>query len=673
MGKQTVSADQQAANTIRILSAAMVEKANSGHPGGAMGAADFIHVLFSEFMVEDPDNGRWPWRDRFFLDAGHMSPMIYSILTLTGRMPMDEIKNFRQWNSKTPGHPERDLDHGIENTSGPLGQGHVFGVGAAIAGKFLQARFGDWQEHTIYCFISDGGIQEEISQGAGRIAGTLGLSNLIMFYDSNQIQLSTETKAATAEDTAKKYEAWGWKVITIDGNDRDEIRKALTAANDESARPTLIIGNTVMGKNAVDEHGKSFEHQVSMHGMPISGAGGSYEKTIKNLGGDVKDPFVIPDAVKELYQKSAERKKQAVAEKSKAESDWRKTNLDKAKGLDFYLSGEAPKLDWAKIAKEQKADAATRATSSYVLSQFAENIGNMIVMSADLANSDKTDGFLKNSKAFSRGDFSGAFLHCGVSEFTMGALSVGIALHGGVIPVCGTFFAFSDYMKPALRLAALMEVPVKFLWTHDAFRVGEDGPTHQPIEQEAQLRLLEKLHNHSGKPGLLALRPADGAETTVAWKMAIENTSTPTGLIFTRQNIVDVTDYKLALGAEKGAYIAHESKGKPELVIVANGSEVGSAYEAIKLLPKKNIRLVSVPSEGLFREQPKAYQDSILPKDVPRFGVTAGLAVNLLGLVGDIDRIHSLEHFGFSAPYQKLDEEFGFTAETLAKEIEALL
>lgn len=665
--------DQQAANIIRILSAAMVEKANSGHPGGPMGAADFIHVLFSEFMTEDPDDPEWPWRDRFFLDAGHMSPMLYSILALTGRMPINELKNFRQWGSKTPGHPERDLTHGIENTSGPLGQGHVFGVGAAIAAKFLQARFGDWQDHTIYCFISDGGIQEEISQGAGRIAGTLGLSNLVMFYDSNQIQLSTETKAATSEDTAKKYEAWGWKVISIDGNNQDEIRKALTAAKAEKDKPTLIIGNTVMGKFALDEHGKSFEHQVSMHGMPISGAGGSYEKTIKNLGGDVKDPFVIPNPVRELYEKSAERKKQQVAECKKAESEWRAGNLKKAEQLDFYLSGSPPQLDWAKIAKGQKENAATRASSSFVLSEFAENIGNMIVMSADLANSDKTDGFLKKSKAFTHGDFSGAFLHCGVSEFTMAALSIGIGLHGNVIPVCGTFFAFSDYMKPALRLAALMEMPVKFLWTHDAFRVGEDGPTHQPIEQEAQLRLLEKVHNHSGKPGFLVLRPADGAETTVAWKMAIENTSTPTGLILTRQNIVDVTDYKLALGAEKGAYIVHEPKGKLELVVVANGSEVGSAYEAIKLLKKHNIRLVSVPSEGLFREQPKAYQDSILPKDVPRFGVTAGLAVNLLGLVGDINRIHSLEHFGFSAPYKKLDEEFGFTPEKLTKEIKEIL
>jgi transketolase len=651
----------------------MVEKANSGHPGGPMGAADFIHVLFSEFMVEDPDNPKWPWRDRFFLDAGHMSPMLYSILALCGKMPMDEVKNFRQWDSKTPGHPERDLDYGIENTSGPLGQGHVFGVGAAIAAKFLQARFGDWQAHNIYCFISDGGIQEEISQGAGRIAGNLGLDNLVMFYDSNHIQLSTETDVVTHEDTAKKYEAWGWSVITIDGNDQDEIRGALKKANAEKSKPTLIIGNTIMGKGALTEDGKSFEHQVSMHGQPISGAGGSFEKTIEHVGGDPKNPFVIPDSVKKLYKESADRKRKLAGEKKKAESDWRSANADRAKDLDFYLSGKAPHLDWESIAGEQKPGAATRASSSFVLGQFAENVGNMIVMSADLANSDKTDGFLKKSKAFSAGDFSGAFLHCGVSEFTMAALAIGMGLHGGVIPVCGTFFAFSDYMKPALRMAALMEVPVKFLWTHDAFRVGEDGPTHQPIEQEAQLRLLEKVHNHHGKPGFLVLRPADGAETTVAWKLALENTSTPTGLILTRQDIVEVTDYNLASDASKGAYIAYEPEGKPELVVVANGSEVGSSMEAIKLLQGHNIRLVSVPSEGLFREQSQKYQDEILLPGVPRFGVTAGLAVNLLGLVGDTERIHSLEHFGFSAPYKKLDEEFGFTPEKLAAKIQKFI
>ncbi len=668
--------NQKAANTIRILSGAMVEKAKSGHPGGPMGAADFIHILFSEFMVEDPDNPKWPWRDRFFLDAGHMSPMLYSILHLTGKVPLDEIQNFRQLGSKTPGHPERDLKYGIENTSGPLGQGHVFGAGAAIAAKFLEARFGDWQAHNIYCFISDGGIQEEISQGAGRIAGYLGLGNLVMFYDSNHVQLSTETNLTTHEDTAKKYEAWGWRVIKIDGNDQDEIRSALEKSKNEQDKPTLIIGDTVMGKGALTDSGDSFEHQVSMHGQPMSKAGADFEKTIEALGGDVNDPFAVPKEVKELYKESNERKKAEVLKRQKIEDDWRRSNKNLAKAMDKFLSGKAPKLDWQKIAAEQKQDIATRASSSFVLGKFAEEVGNMIVMSADLANSDKTDGFLKKSKPITSDDFSGAFLHCGVSEFTMAALSVGMTLHGGVIPVCGTFFAFSDYQKPALRLAALMEAPVKFLWTHDAFRVGEDGPTHQPIEQETQLRLLEKVHNHSGDSGFLVLRPADSSETTVAWKMAVENTKTPTGLILTRQGISEVTDYTTALGAEKGAYVAYEPKTsagqRTELIVVANGSEVSTAYEAIKLLPDKNIRLVSAISEGLFRQQPEKYQKEILPDNIPKFGVTAGLAVNLLGLVGDLDRIHSLEHFGFSAPYQVLDEKFGFTPEKLAAKISGI-
>jgi len=662
-------ADQQAVNTIRILSAAQPEKAKSGHPGGAMGAADFIHILFSEFIVDDPDDATWAFRDRFFLDPGHMSPMLYSILALTGRMPLEELKSFRQWGSHTPGHPELDVLHGIENTSGPLGQGHGFAAGAAIAAKFLQARFGDWMEHHIYAFISDGGVQEEVSQGIGRIAGRLGLGNLTMFYDSNHVQLSTLTSASTTEDTGMKYRSWGWNVLSIDGNDRDAIREALQAAKAETKRPTLIIGNTIMGKGALDSDGNSFEGKVSTHGMPLSEAGGSFEKTITGLGGDPADPFVVPDTVQELYAIAAERKRAAVAERKKVEADWRSANAPQAKLLDSYLSGAAPKLDWDAIAASQAPNVATRASSAVVLGTFAEQVGNMIVMSADLANSDKTDAFLKKSRPIVADDFGGAFVHCGVSELSMATLAVGMGLHGGVIPVCATFFAFSDYQKPTLRLAAIMGVPVKFMWTHDAFRVGEDGPTHQPIEQETQLRLLEKVKNHHGKPGLLALRPADAAETTVAWKMALENITTPTGLIFTRQNITDVVDYSQAQEAQKGAYVAYEPTGKPEMVVVANGSEVGTAMEAIKLLPEHHIRLVSAPSEGLFREQSAEYQESILPKDIPRYGITAGLAVNLLGLVGDIARIHSLDHFGFSAPYAKLDDEFGFAPAKFAQKL----
>ena len=664
---------EQAINTIRILSAAQPEKAGSGHPGGAMGGAAFIHVLFSEFLVEDPDDPHYFFRDRFFLDPGHMSAMLYSVLALTGRMPLDQLSQFRQWGSLTPGHPEISVEHGIENTSGPLGQGHGFGAGAAIAAKFLAARFGDWMRHDIYTFISDGGVQEEVSQGIGRIAGRLGLDNLTMFYDSNSVQLSTLTAAATHEDTAKKYEAWNWHVITIDGENIDEIRQALTEAKAEIKRPTLILGKTIMGKGALDPEGKPFEGKVSMHGQPMSKAGASFTKTIEALGGNPENPFVISNAVRELYTQVAEQKRKAVSERKAAEAQWRSANPELAEKLDGYMHGNVPTLNWEAIAATQKPGSATRASSAHVLSHFADEIGNMIVMSADLANSDKTDAFLAKTHPLEADDFTGAFLHCGVSEFSMADLSIGVALHGGVIPACATFFAFSDYQKPALRLAALMELPVKFVWTHDAFRVGEDGPTHQPVEQEAQLRLLEKVHNHHGRPGLLALRPADSAETTMAWKMALENTSSPTGLILTRQDITEVSDFTKAQAAMKGAYIAADCSSTPELIVIANGSEVGTVYEAIKLLPEHNIRLVSVPSEGLFREQPKEYQDSILPKEVPRYGVTAGLSVNLLGLVGDIDRIHGLNHFGFSAPYQKLEEEFGFTAEKIAEMLKAVL
>ncbi|MGM0621006.1 MAG: transketolase family protein, partial [Bacteroidota bacterium] len=590
--------DKKAADNIRILSAAMVEKAKSGHPGGAMGGADYIHVLFSEFLNYDPSDMEWPNRDRFFLDPGHMSPMLYSVLSMAGTFGMDDLKNFRQWGSVTPGHPEKDVARGIENTSGPLGQGHSMAVGAAITERFLTTRFGDWMAHKIYTFISDGGIQEEVSQGAGRIAGYLGLGNLIMFYDSNKIQLSTKTEVVTAEDTAKKYEAWGWNVLTIDGNNQDQIREALKKANAETQKPTLIIGETVMGKGAVTEDGSSFESQTSTHGMPLSKAGGSFEKTIENLGGDPENPFQIFDEVKEFYNKRNEELIKAAADKKSRQAKWEKENPELAHKLKKFFADEAPQFDFSSV--EQKENVATRGASGAVLAAMAGKVENLIVASADLSNSDKTDGFLKKTQPLQKGDFSGSFLQIGVSELTMACLANGMALHGGVIPVCGTFFVFSDYMKPAVRLAALMELPVKYVWTHDAFRVGEDGPTHQPVEQEAQIRLLEKLKNHSGENSMLVLRPADGNETTVAWKMAVENTSTPTALILSRQNIENIPasgdPYQSALQTEKGAYIVLKPNTKPDVVLVANGSEVSSLVDGAKLLSENDNLKVQVVS-----------------------------------------------------------------------------
>jgi transketolase len=670
----SIDVNKRAADNIRILSMSMVEKSRSGHPGGAMGGADFIHILFSGYLNFDPDNPEWINRDRFFLDPGHMSPMLYSILTLTGHFKLDDLKYFRQWGSPTPGHPELDLTRMIENTSGPLGQGHTMAVGAAIAERFLASRFGNLFSHKTFAFISDGGVQEEISQGAGRLAGFLGLSNLILFYDSNDIQLSTETKAVTCEDTAMKYKAWGWNVLTIDGNNHQQIRIALETAITEKDKPTIIIGKTIMGKGLLDNEGKSFERKTSTHGMPVSEAGGSFEKSLVNLGGDIADPFVIFDDVKEFYNQVLKTKRQDAAAWQKSKNEWENKYPELDKKLHFFYSGNVPDIDYKAI--QQKEGSATRAASATVLGVFAKEIENMIVASADLSNSDKTDGFLKNTHPFTRGDFSGAFLQAGVSELTMAAIMNGMALHGGVIPACGTFFVFSDYMKPAVRLACLMGLPVKYIWTHDAFRVGEDGPTHQPVEQEAQIRLMEHLKNHKGENSMLVLRPADAVETTVTWKMALENKKTPTGLILSRQNIKDLPSlkndrYADALKAEKGAYIIQDCKGNPDIILIASGSEVASLVEGSVLLRNDGlkIRIVSAPSEGLFRIQTEEYRESVIPENVPVFGLTAGLSVTLQGLAGPRGKVWGLNSFGYSAPYKILDEKFGFTAENVYRQV----
>ena len=662
-----------AADNIRILAASMVEKAKSGHPGGAMGGADFVNVLYSEYLQYDPENPKWEGRDRFFLDPGHMSPMLYSQLALAGKFTIDELKEFRQWGSPTPGHPEVDVMRGIENTSGPLGQGHVFAVGAAIAAKFLATRTGNptFAKETIYAYISDGGIQEEISQGAGRIAGHLGLDNLIMFFDSNDIQLSTETKDVISEDTAMKYRAWGWNVLEINGNDCQQIREALDAAKKEDKRPTLIIGKCIMGKGARQADNSSYENSCKTHGAPLGGD--AYKNTIINLGGDVDNPFVIWDDVKELYAKRAEELKQIAAERHAEEEAWANANPEKAAQQKEWFSGKAPKVNWEAI--QQKANDATRNASATVLGVLAQEVPNMIVGSADLSNSDKTDGFLKKTHAIMPGDFSGAFFQAGVAELTMACVCIGMALHGGVIAGCGTFFVFSDYMKPAIRMAALMQLPVKFIWSHDAFRVGEDGPTHEPVEQEAQVRLMEKLKNHKGKNSMLVLRPADVEETTIAWKLAMENTDSPTGLILSRQNINNLpegTDYSQAA---KGAYTIAGADENPDVIMVASGSEVSTLVAGAELLAKDGIktRIVSVPSEGLFRNQSKEYQESILPTGAKIFGLTAGLPVNLQGLVGANGKIWGLESFGFSAPYKVLDEKLGFNAENVYNQVKSML
>ena len=667
----------RAADNIRILAASMVEKAKSGHPGGAMGGADFVNVLFTEFLEYDPENPTWEGRDRFFLDPGHMSPMLYGVLALSGKFTIEELQQFRQWGSVTPGHPEVNFERGVENTSGPLGQGHTYAVGAAIAAKFLQARLGaEVMSQTIYAYISDGGVQEEISQGAGRVAGTLGLDNLIMFYDANNVQLSTTVEEVDTEDVQKKYEAWGWKVLHINGNDVAQIRAALTEAKAEKQRPTLIIGDTLMGKGAMGPDQSSYENKVSTHGQPLTAAGASIAETIKNLGGDPEHPFAVFPEVEALYAKRRAELEAIMVERHAVKKAWAEAHPDLAAKMQKWFSGEAPAINWEAI--QQKPNQATRGGSATCLGVLAENVENMIVASADLSNSDKTDGFLKKTHALKRGDFTGAFFQAGVAELTMACVCIGMSLHGGVIAACGTFFVFSDYMKPALRMAALMRQPVKFIWTHDAFRVGEDGPTHEPVEQEAQVRLLEKLKNHKGKNSMLVLRPADVEETTVAWKMAMENTDTPTALILSRQNVNNLpatTDrYQEALGAQKGAYIVNEDEN-PDVILVASGSEVSTLVEGAAMLRAEGVklRIVSAPSEGLFRAQTKEYQESVIPTGSKVFGLTAGLPVTIEGLVGPYGKVWGLGSFGFSAPYKVLDEKLGFTAQNVYKQVKEFL
>ena len=661
-----------AADNIRILTAAMVEKAKSGHPGGAMGGADFINVLYSEYLQYDPANPTWEGRDRLFLDPGHMSPMLYGVLSMTGHFTLEELQQFRQWGSPTPGHPELNVMRGVENSSGPLGQGHTYGIGAAIAAKFLAARTGNptFNKETIYIYISDGGIQEEVSQGAGRVAGHLGLDNVIMFYDANDIQLSTEVKEVMTEDTAMKYRAWGWNVMEIDGNDCQQIRQALDAAKKEDKRPTLIIGKCIMGKGARKADGTSYENTTKTHGAPLGAD--ACKNTIINLGGDPENPFVIFDDVKEMYANRKEELKAIVAERHAEEEAWAAANPEKAAQQKDWFNNVGPEIDWANI--QQKANDPTRNASATVLGILSEKVPNMIVSSADLCNSDKTDGFLKHTHCIVPGDFSGGFFQAGVAELTMACICIGMTLHGGVIAGCGTFFVFSDYMKPAIRMAALMRLPVKFIWSHDAFRVGEDGPTHQPVEQEAQIRLLEKMKNHAGKNSMLVLRPADVEETTVAWKLAMENIDSPTGLICSRQNITNLPESTNYSQVEKGAYIVKEDENY-DVILLASGSEVSTLIAGAELLAKDGIktRIVSVPSEGLFRTQSKEYQESILPTGAKIFGLTAGIPANLFTLVGVNGKVWGMESFGYSAPFKVLDEKLGFNAENVYNQVKEML
>ncbi|MGM0462103.1 MAG: transketolase family protein [Fibrobacterota bacterium] len=672
---------ERTSDNIRALIVAMVEKAASGHPGGAMGGADFINILFTEYLRFDPDDPLWHFRDRFFLDPGHMSPMLYSMLHLTGYLEADDLQNFRQWESNTPGHPELDVHRGIENTSGPLGQGHAMALGSAIAERLLRDRFGEWMKHTVYTYISDGAVQEEISQGVGRIAGHLKMSNLVMFYDSNDIQLSHTTDKTFSEDTAAKYRSWGWAVTTIDGHDHDEIRQALDFAQ-KSELPTLIIGKTIMGKNALDAAGKPFERQVSTHGQALSKAGGDIDRTLENLGADPKSPFAVYPDVAKHFAAVLETKRSLVKDFESTQKAWEEANPAASQKLSDYLAGKKTEIDFSSIPVSPNV--ATRNTSGEVLGYLACHTDNMLVSSADLSNSDKTSGFLNNCTGeLSRDDFSGAFLQAGVSELTMAAVMNGIALHGGIIPVCGTFFVFSDFMKPAIRLAALMELPVRYIFTHDSFRVGEDGPTHQPVEQESQLRLLEKMNNMSNGRSMTVLRPADSCETRAAWGYAYENDAHPTALVLTRQAVEDLPPRNTTRAREaaenisRGVYTVYETPGDAmDCILLGNGSEVSLLVDTAAFLEKTqglSLRVVSAVSEGLWEEQSQEYKESVLPFAMPVFAVSAGLNTVFDRLVSPLGKCIGREEFGRSAPFKVLDEKFGYTVEDIAPQVLAYM
>lgn len=667
----------KAADNVRILSAAMVQKAKSGHPGGAMGAADAITLLYAEFLKFDPDNPYWEARDRFFMDPGHMSALLYSELAMLGKLSIEDLKNFRQLDSKTPGHPEVDVALGIENSSGPLGIGHAVALGNAIAERFMVERFGNILEHKVVCLVSDGGLEEEVAYGVGRIAGHLKLSNLIFFYDANQVQLSCKTEDVMSHDFVKQYESWGFNVIDCAGHDIKALRNAFKAAWAETKKPTIIIGHTTMAKGAVSDSGESFEGAVSTHGQPLNAAGASTDATVKNLGGDPSNAFKIFDDVKNAFEERKQELRKIVAEWRQAKAAWDLANPEKSATLKEWLSGKAPKINLSNL--QIKEGVATRVTSGTVLAYLADNVKNCICSSADLSNSDNTQAFLNKTGIFRAGDFKGAFVQVGVAELTMGAICCGIALHGGLYPICATFFVFSDFMKPALRMAALMKLPVKFMYTHDSFRVGEDGPTHQPIEHETQIRLLESLKRKDGKSEMLVLRPADAFETLRAWEMAFENNDSPTAIILTRQVVKTLPGErnKESNGARKGAYIVSDNcHGKrPDLTFVSNGSDVLLTHDAAEILRSEGlkVRVVSMISPALFLSQSKEYRESIIVPWTPVFAKSSGLPLLFAHIVGGFGKTSGLERFGASAPAAVLENVFGYTPNAIVTEAKKYL
>ena len=665
MSINNMSIDELAVNTIKFLAVDGVEKAKSGHPGLPMGIADVAYVLWAKYLKYNPKDPHWINRDRFVLSGGHGSMLLYTLLHLAGYdISLDDLKNFRQWDSKTAGHPEHNIDLGIETTTGPLGQGITNAVGMAMAEKRLAAMFNkpgyELIDHYIYVFAGDGDMMEGISHEACSLAGHLGLGNIVLVYDSNQISIEGSTALAYTEDVEKRFEAYQWDVQRIDGHDKEAIAKAIEAAQAVKDKPSLIIAETVIGKGAPNKQGKA-----SAHGEPLGAVETAAAK--EAIGWPVDQPFFVPDGVREAFAKRVSDVKPCYDAWQQKIAKYGSDFAEDMKLWNAVMDKKVPAgLDDTLLASlDCKKAIATRASSGSVIQEISKLVPAFWGGSADLSPSNKTD--VKGGGDFSKENPLGKNIHFGVREHGMASACNGMAVYGGVIPYCSTFMVFSDYCRPAIRLSALMEQQVIYVFTHDSIFVGEDGPTHEPIEHTAALQLI---------PNVTVIRPADTAETIVAWAVALENTTGPTVLVLSRQNLCSLAeDQTKAKGLRKGAYIVHEP-AKVDAVVISNGSELELSVAAANLLAAKGIglRVVSMPSHELFLAQDEAYRDSILPSCcTKRIAVEAASPMPWYRIVGCEGLVIGMNSFGASAPYEKLAEEFGFTPEKVAAKIEEYL
>ncbi|WP_096199538.1 transketolase [Bacillus sp. FJAT-45350] len=663
----TTRVEQLAVNTIRTLSIDSIEKANSGHPGMPMGAAPMAFSLFAKYMNHNPSNPEWFNRDRFVLSAGHGSMLLYSLLHLTGYdLSLEDLQSFRQWGSKTPGHPEFGHTPGVEATTGPLGQGVAMAVGMAMAERHLASTYNrdglEIVDHYTYSICGDGDLMEGVSAEAASLAGHLKLGHLVVLYDSNDISLDGELNMAFSESVEDRYKAYGWQVIRVeDGNNLDEIGKAIESAKKDE-RPTLIEVKTVIGYGSPNKGGKSASHGAPLGSDEVKLAKEAYEWSYDN-------EFHIPEEVEEFYSNVKAEGEQKENAWNEMFATYKEKHPELAEQLQQAIKGELP-AGWdqdAPVYEAGKDSVATRSSSGDALNAFAKTVPQLIGGSADLASSNKT--LIKGEANFSREDYSGRNIWFGVREFAMGAAMNGMALHGGVKVFGATFFVFSDYLRPAIRLAALMKLPVTYVFTHDSIAVGEDGPTHEPVEQLAALRAM---------PGLSVIRPGDSNEAVAAWKVALESEDTPTALVLTRQNLMtlDSTAEQAYEGVKKGAYVVSKANGTPDVLLLAAGSEVPLAVEAQKVLEKDGIHasVVSMPSWDKFDQQSKEYKESVIPSNVKlRLGIEMGSSLGWHKYVGSEGEVLGIDQFGASAPGEKIMEEYGFTVDNVVGRVKALV